>query len=140
MKNLKVLLILINFVFLGCNDSVTNQLTKEDNVWYIFTEKKVNSFENINYAYCFYPNGKLDYQIYDFSTDSLRSFRMNDVKQLMRWDYENEQNILKIENKKYKIIKFEEDTLVLKYINSNKKRILINLRNKNPTTFKSVVN
>ncbi|UHO36716.1 hypothetical protein H5J24_12835 [Chryseobacterium capnotolerans] len=73
-----------------------------------------------------------------FSSNTLRSFRMNDVKPIMKWDYQQKTNILKIENKTYDILELKKDTLVLQYSNDKKKRILVNLRAKNPIILKSI--
>lgn len=140
MKNLIMPLILNSFLLLSCSQNpVEQKITDEKSFWYIFAyNKEKNIYENINYGYVFYTNGSIDYRGFDFSTKTLKSFRMNDVKQVMKWDYQQANNVLKIENKTYNILKFEKDTLVLQYSNDKKKRILINLKDKNPTILKSI--
>ncbi|MBP0613608.1 hypothetical protein J8J42_11205 [Chryseobacterium sp. cx-311] len=140
MKNLIGALILNSFLLLSCAKSPLEQeITEKDSFWYIFAyNKEEEVYENINYGYVFYGNGSIDYKGFDFSTNTLKSFRMNDVKQVMKWDYEQKNNVLKIENKTYDILEFKKDTIVLQYFNDRKKRILINLRDKNPTILKSV--
>ncbi|WP_346984951.1 hypothetical protein [Chryseobacterium sp. POE27] len=139
MKNLIALLILNSFFLLSCTKSSLEQkITEKNSFWYIFAyNKEENIYENINYGYIFYPDGSIDYKGFDFSTNSLKSFRMDDVKQVMKWNYQQKDNVLEIENKTYDVLKFKVDTLILQYSNDKKKRILINLQTKNPSKLKS---
>ncbi|MFC3161019.1 hypothetical protein SAMN05443633_101100 [Chryseobacterium arachidis] len=139
MKNLIVLLILNSFLLSSCTKSSLEQkITEKNSFWYIYaSNKEENIYENINYGYKFYPDGSIDYKGFDFSTNSLKNFRMDDVKQIMKWNYQQKDNVLKIENKTYDVLKFKEDTLILQYSNDKKKRILINLQTNNPTKLKS---
>jgi len=125
--------ILLLFFLFGCGKHpIESKLSENGNFWYIFHENNdKNVYENINYGYVFINNGNLDYRNYDFSTNKTNSFRMNDVKQIMKWKLINSKEI-QIEHKIYSIKRFDKDTLILTYQNSNKNRILINLKNKNP--------
>ncbi|MFC5873972.1 hypothetical protein ACFP3I_15350 [Chryseobacterium arachidis] len=134
-----MLLILNSFLLSSCTKSSLEQkITEKNSFWYIYaSNKEENIYENINYGYKFYPDGSIDYKGFDFSTNSLKNFRMDDVKQIMKWNYQQKDNVLKIENKTYDVLKFKEDTLILQYSNDKKKRILINLQTNNPTKLKS---
>ncbi|MDR2235916.1 MAG: hypothetical protein LBE92_07315 [Chryseobacterium sp.] len=111
---------------------------EKDSFWYIFAyNEDKDIYENIHYGYVFFSNGNLDYKGFDFSTNILRSFKMDDVEQVMTWNSQQKNNVIKIENKTYNIISSKNDTLRLQYANSKKKRVLINLKNKNPTVLKS---
>lgn len=140
MKQLFKDIFLVIFYFLILNscsrNSIEQRLCEKGNLWFIFKENSNEAeYENINYGYTFFDNGKLDYKIFDFSLNKPHSFKMDDLKQVLTWEF-IEPNSIRIEHKIYKILKFDEDTLRLKFVDSDKTRLLINLRNKNPRVLK----
>lgn len=139
MKFRKILLACTILLLFNCAKyPIEEKLKEKDSFWYIFHDDNADGvFENLNYGYEFYSSGKLDYMGFDISTNTLQSFRMDDVKQVLTWDYNNEENSIRIEHKKYEIISTENDTLVLKYENLNKNRILINLKKNNTSILKT---
>ena len=136
-----VLLILIsfNFYFSCTSNEFRNKIIEDDSFWYIYEYDSINKiYKNINYGYKFKSNGNLTYMNFDFSSHQLNEYVniMNDVKQLRKWKYHLKDNFLEINNRKYKIIFFDNDTLILGYVNNSKKMALINLRKKNPEILK----
>ncbi len=126
-------LIAVCLCLLACQQTeLENKLTKKDSFWYIFVPtEEVDLYENFNYGYKFFPNGKLDYMGFNFRTKMLESYRDDDVIFNSTWEDKGQKKI-KIKHREYNIIKDIADTLFLEDIKINKKLILINLKNKNP--------
>jgi hypothetical protein len=75
---------------------------------------------------------------YDFSTGTIVEYFniMEDIVTVFKWNYYETEDLLKIEDKTWKIIYHSNDTLILQYPKTGNKRVLINLKDKNPEFLK----
>lgn len=130
-KNQIVLLIFSSFFLITSCQNKSNfevNLVKEDAFWYIFDfNKEQNKYENINYGYKFYKNNSCEYMHYDFSSNKLLKFEVEDIVSDETWELNIKDSIIRIQNFKYKITSYSKDTIHLQFIRDNK---LTNLREK----------
>ncbi|MDR2840526.1 MAG: hypothetical protein LBV75_04600 [Paludibacter sp.] len=132
MKHLKIVLI-FSVLLVSCSKSELEQkLTADDSFWYIFQYDTLsNKYQNSSYGYKFYMHQKCLYVYYDYSTDKIREFDIDDVVYTKKWNYNKKNNKIQIQDFEYQIVGFNEDTLILKN-KSDKIVSLINLYRKNP--------
>jgi hypothetical protein len=143
MKKRTIFFLLVSFLFFSCHKSeLEKKVEKKLSVWYIFTyDSTTNNFRNLNYAYIFKSNGKCDYVYYDFSENKLSSYlgaMSYDIKVYNIWEYNEKTKKISIMCSDYYITKFEKDTIYLKYPESGKYDVLVNLGLKNPKTLQSL--
>jgi len=120
----KIFLLIIILSLSSCKKSeFENQLMNPDKQWCYISDNKYNPNSIISYYMKFYPNG--DFENRHLLDNTKHMYIDGQVKDC-HWKYSKNDSILELCELKYKILKYEKDTIHLLALKDNFKCLFIN--------------